>query len=182
MAYKGTQVVYGRGVGVVIAVGLGTQIGKIAGPARREDRRDHTAAEAPRAFGRTLGIVAIGLAGIVFAIGMMRGEDVTTMFLTAVSLAVAAVPEALPAVTTIALAFGASRLVKQSVLVRKLPAVETLGSVTYICTDKTGTLTVNKMTVENVAAGDTKPGALEQSGSPAKAGTGSRTPSRSPTT
>ena len=165
MAYKGTQVVYGRGAGVVIAVGLGTEIGKIAGLLGSKSDQTTPLQRRLAAFGRTLGIVAIGLTAIVFAIGMMRGEDVVTMFMTAVSLAVAAVPEALPAITTIALAFGASRLVKASVLVRKLPAVETLGSVTYICTDKTGTLTVNKMTVENVAAGDTKPGALEQNGS-----------------
>ena len=87
---------------------------------------------------------------MVFLIGILRGEDVLDMFLTAVSLAVAAVPEALPAIATITLAFGANRLVQTHVLVRRLPAVETLGSVTYICTDKTGTLTINRMTVETV--------------------------------
>jgi Ca2+-transporting ATPase len=154
MAYKGTQVVYGRGAGVVTGVGLGTEIGKIAHLLGGTGDQQTPLQKRLAAFGRTLGLIAIGLTAVVFAIGLLRGEEITRMFLTAVSLAVAAVPEALPAVTTIALAFGASRLVKQSVLVRKLPAVETLGSVTYICTDKTGTLTVNKMTVEHVAAGD----------------------------
>jgi len=168
MAYKGTQVVYGRGVGVVTAVGLGTELGKIAGLLGAKTDQTTPLQKRLASFGRTLGLVAIGLTAIVFAIGVLRNEDVMTMFMTAVSLAVAAVPEALPAITTIALAFGASRLVKQSVLVRKLPAVETLGSVTYICTDKTGTLTINKMTVEHVAAGDTTPGALETNGSAAK--------------
>jgi len=165
MAYKGTQVVYGRGVGVVTGVGLSTEIGKIADLLGGTGEQQTPLQKRLASFGRTLGIVAIALTAIVFAIGLLRGEDVATMFLTAVSLAVAAVPEALPAITTIALAFGASRLVKQSVLVRKLPAVETLGSVTYICTDKTGTLTLNKMTVENVAAGDTTLGALGANGS-----------------
>ncbi|MBN1193014.1 MAG: cation-translocating P-type ATPase [Coriobacteriia bacterium] len=165
MAYKGTQVVYGRGVGVVTAVGLSTEIGKIADLLGDTGNQQTPLQKRLASFGRTLGLVAIGLTAIVFLIGVLRNEDVVTMFMTAVSLAVAAVPEALPAITTIALAFGASRLVKQSVLVRKLPAVETLGSVTYICTDKTGTLTINKMTVEHVAAGDTTPGSLEQSGS-----------------
>ena len=165
MAYKGTQVVYGRGVGVVVGVGLNTEIGKIAGLLGDTGDQKTPLQKRLASFGRTLGIVAIALTGIVFLVGLLRGEDVATMFLTAVSLAVAAVPEALPAITTIALAFGASRLVKQSVLVRKLPAVETLGSVTYICTDKTGTLTVNRMTVEHVAGGDTTPGALQKNGS-----------------
>lgn len=168
MAYKGTQVVYGRGVGLVTSVGLSTEIGKIADLLGGTGDQQTPLQKRLAAFGRTLGLVAIGLTGIVFLIGLLRGEDVMTMFMTAVSLAVAAVPEALPAITTISLAFGASRLVKRSVLVRKLPAVETLGSVTYICTDKTGTLTINKMTVEHVAAGDTTPGALEANGSAAE--------------
>ncbi len=160
MAYKGTQVVYGRGAGVVAAVGLGTELGRIAdllgGTADVKTPLQKRLAQ----FGKGLGAAALGLCAIVFAVGVARGESVLVMFLTAVSLAVAAVPEALPAVATITLAFGARRLVKTHVLVRKLPAVETLGSVTYICTDKTGTLTLNRMTVERAAVADDVAGAL----------------------
>jgi Ca2+-transporting ATPase len=161
MAYRGTQVVYGRGVGVVVAVGPATELGRVAGMLGTKGDQTTPLQKRLAAFGRTLGLVAIGLTAIVFMVGVLRGGDLVTMFMTAVSLAVAAVPEALPAITTIALAFGASRLVRQSVLVRRLPAVETLGSVTYICTDKTGTLTLNKMHVEAVASGDAANGSLE---------------------
>ena len=154
MAYKGTQIVHGRGAGVVTGVGLSTELGRIAHLLGATGEVKTPLQKRLAQFGKQLGLAALGLCAIVFVVGLVRGEDVLVMFLTSVSLAVAAVPEALPAVATIALAFGASRLVKTNTLVRKLPAVETLGSVTYICTDKTGTLTVNRMTVERLAAGD----------------------------
>jgi Ca2+-transporting ATPase len=102
------------------------------------------------AFGKRLSIVILIICTLIFMIGWLNGEAILSMLLTSISLAVAAIPEALPALVTIALAFGAKRLAKSNALVRKLPAVETLGSVTYICTDKTGTLTENKMTVKEV--------------------------------
>lgn len=154
MAFRSTQIVYGRGTGVVTGVGITTEIGKIAKLLSATGDVKTPLQKRLAQFGRQLGLAALGLCTIVFIIGMMNGEDLLVMFLTAVSLAVAAVPEALPAVATIALAFGARRLVKAHTLVRKLPAVETLGSVTYICTDKTGTLTLNQMTAERLAGGD----------------------------
>ena len=160
MAYKGTQIVAGRGVGVVTSIGLGTQIGHIAHLLGTTGDVKTPLQKRLAQFGRGLGFAALGLVTIVFAVGLIRGEDPLVMFLTSVSLAVAAVPEALPAVATISLAFGARRLVKNHTLVRKLPAVETLGSVTFICTDKTGTLTINEMTVEHLAAGDAATGPL----------------------
>ncbi|MDP2183370.1 MAG: cation-translocating P-type ATPase [Actinomycetota bacterium] len=160
MAYKGTQIVHGRGAGVVIAVGLSTELGRIAHLLGTAGDVKTPLQNRLAQFGKGLGLAAIGLCTIVFGVGILRGEDPLVMFLTAVSLAVAAVPEALPAVATITLALGARKLVKTHTLVRKLPAVETLGSVTYICTDKTGTLTLNEMTVEHVAAGDATPGTL----------------------
>ena len=164
MAYKGTQIVHGRGAGVVTSVGLATEIGKIASLLGVTGDVKTPLQKRLAQFGRGLGVAALGLCAIVFIVGIMRGEDLLVMFLTSVSLAVAAVPEALPAVATIALAFGARRLVKSHTLVRKLPAVETLGSVTYICTDKTGTLTVNRMTVERLATGEAALGALTPPG------------------
>ncbi len=160
MVYKGTQIVYGRGVGVVTAVGLQTELGRIADLLDKCEDVKTPLQKRLAQFGKGLGLAAIGLCTLVFLIGMMRGEDLLEMFLTSVSLAVAAVPEALPAVATITLAFGAKRLVKTHTLVRRLPAVETLGSVTFVCTDKTGTLTVNRMTVDRVAAGGESADAL----------------------
>jgi Ca2+-transporting ATPase len=149
LAFKGTFVAYGRGTGVVVATGMDTEIGRIAGMLH-QDAALTPLQQRMSAFSKKLSLMIAFICVVFFIAGWLRGEDVVKMLLTSISLAVAAIPEALPAVITISLALAARQMIRLKSLVRKLPAVETLGSVSYICTDKTGTLTKNKMSVTEV--------------------------------
>ena len=145
--FLGTTIVHGRGIGVVIATGLTTELGRVATLLQTVEREATPLQRRLDRLGRSVAALALVLVGVMIALGVARGEEPRTLLLTALGMAVAAVPEGLPAVVTIALALGTQRMLRRRAQIRKLPAVETLGSVTVICSDKTGTLTQNRMTV-----------------------------------
>ena len=150
MLFSSSLITYGRGKGIVVETGMNTEVGKIATIINDTEGTATPLQMKLNKLGKTLGIAALAICVVIFVIGIAYGKDVIDMFMTAVSLAVAAIPEGLAAVSTIVLAIGVQRMVKKNAIVKKLPAVETLGSATVICSDKTGTLTQNKMTVQKV--------------------------------
>ena len=150
MLFSSSLITYGRGKGIVVETGMNTEVGKIAGIINDTEKAETPLQIKLNKLGKTLGIVALAICAFIFIIGLIYGKEPLDMFMTAVSLAVAAIPEGLAAVSTIVLAIGVQRMVKKHAIVKKLPAVETLGSATVICSDKTGTLTQNKMTVKKI--------------------------------
>lgn len=154
MVYLGTLVTAGRGLAAVTATGMGTELGRIAQMIESVEREPTPLQRRLERLGKNLAAAAFLIVAFIFVLGMLRGEELKLMLLTAVSIGVAAVPEGLPAIVTIALTLGAQRMLRRKALIRKLPAVETLGSVTVICSDKTGTLTENRMTVAVLALPD----------------------------
>ena len=150
MLFSSSLVTYGRGKGIVVETGMTTEVGKIAGMLDATKEQTTPLQDKLNKLGKTLGIVALAICVFIFVIGLIQGKEPIHMFMTAVSLAVAAIPEGLVAVSTIVLAIGVQKMVKKNAIVKRLPAVETLGSATVICSDKTGTLTQNKMTVEKI--------------------------------
>ena len=154
MAYMGTSVIAGRGKGVVVVTGMDTQMGQIAGMLQEQKQGLTPLQKKLNQVGKNLGVLILFIIAIVVLVGCLRGIDFFDMFMTGISLAVAAVPEGLPAVVTIVLALGVQRMIKKNAIVRRLPAVETLGATTVICSDKTGTLTQNQMTVQKLVLSD----------------------------
>ena len=150
MLFSSSLVTYGRGKGIVVETGMTTEVGKIAKMINSTEKQETPLQQKLNKLGKTLGMAAIIICAIIFAVGLLQGKEAIQMFMTAVSLAVAAIPEGLVAVSTIVLAIGVQKMVKRNAIVKRLPAVETLGSSTVICSDKTGTLTQNKMTVEKI--------------------------------
>ena len=155
MLFSSSLITYGRGKAVVVETGMNTEVGKIAGMLNNTEKQETPLQTRLNSLGKTLGIAALVICAVIFVIGLLQGKSVVGMFMTAVSLAVAVIPEGLVAVSTIVLAIGVQKMVKKHAIVKKLPAVETLGSSTVICSDKTGTLTQNKMTVEKIFCNDT---------------------------
>ena len=154
MLFSSSLITYGRGKAIVVETGMNTEVGKIAGMLNNTEKQETPLQRRLNSLGKTLGIAALAICAFIFVLGLLQGKDVISMFMTAVSLAVAVIPEGLVAVSTIVLAIGVQKMVKKNAIVKKLPAVETLGSSTVICSDKTGTLTQNKMTVEKVFCND----------------------------
>ena len=151
MAYSSTIVTYGSGMGIVVAIGMDTEVGKIANMLENADELDTPLKQKLNKIGKILSLFGIIVSIIVFIIGLLYGKDIVEVLMIAISLAISVIPEGLPATATIVMALGVQRMAKKNALIRKLPAVETLGSTTVICTDKTGTLTQNKMTVKEYA-------------------------------
>lgn len=153
MAYSGSSVTYGRGNGIVTATGINTEVGKIAQHLAREDTQSTPLQKKLEEMSKYLSVGIITVSIVIFFAGILQGREYFEMFLTAVSLAVAAIPEGLPAVVTIVLAIGVQKMARRNAIIRKLSAVETLGGTEIICSDKTGTLTQNQMTVKKVFVG-----------------------------
>ena len=154
MAYTSSIVTYGRGSGIVTKTGMDTEIGQIAGMLENDDAGDTPLKRKLNTVGKVLTIIGLIICVLIFAIGAFYGRPLLPQFLVAISLAISIIPEGLPATATIIMALGVQRMAKQHALIKKLPAVETLGNATVICSDKTGTLTLNKMTVTHLANGD----------------------------
>ena len=154
MLFSSSLITYGRGKAIVVKTGMNTEVGKIADMINQTEDQETPLQKKLNSLGKTLGMAALTICAVIFVIGLLQGKEIINMFMTAVSLAVAVIPEGLVAVSTIVLAIGVQKMVKKNAIVKKLPAVETLGSSTVICSDKTGTLTQNKMTVEKIFCND----------------------------